>query len=133
VQGPLTQKPVISRTAGTSRYTNSRPDCSAADSVYLNAAQVAEIVQVDPKTILRWSLEDASMPVLRRGRVVRFPRERLLAWLQRQKPRSSAQGRRTVAADSAKELVSLVSASDCGSSAGGSSGATLAEQLRSDT
>ena len=87
VQGPLAQKPAISRTAGTSRYTNSRPDCSAADSVYLNAAQVAEIVQVDPKTILRWSLEDASMPVLRRGRVVRFPRERLLAWLERQEPR----------------------------------------------
>ena len=87
VQGPLAQKPAISRTAGTSRYTNSRPDCPAADSVYLNAAQVAEIVQVDPKTILRWSLEDASMPVLRRGRVVRFPRERLLAWLERHEPR----------------------------------------------
>ena len=109
VQGPLAPKPTISRPAGTSRYTNSRPDCSAAGSaagsVYLNAAQVAEIVQVDPKTILRWSLEDASMPVLRRGRVVRFPRERLLAWLQRQEPRSSAQGRRTVAGDSAKWLI----------------------------
>ena len=102
VQVPLAQKPAISRTAGTSRYTNSPPDCSAANSVYLSAAQVAEIVQVDPKTILRWSLEDASMPVLRRGRVVRFPRERLLAWLQRQEPRSSAQGGRTVAGDSAK-------------------------------
>lgn len=55
---------------------------------YLTTAQVAEIVQVDEKTILRWSLEDASMPVLRRGRVVRFPRERLLAWLERQEPRS---------------------------------------------
>ena len=55
---------------------------------YLTAAQVAKIVQVDDKTILRWSLEDASMPVLRRGRVVRFPRERLLAWLERQEPRS---------------------------------------------
>jgi excisionase family DNA binding protein len=55
---------------------------------YLTAAQVAEIVQVDEKTILRWSLEDASMPVLRRGRVVRFPRDRLLAWLERQEPRN---------------------------------------------
>jgi len=55
--------------------------------LYLTAAQVAEIVQVDSKTILRWSLEDASMPVLRRGRVVRFPRERVLAWLERQEPR----------------------------------------------
>jgi hypothetical protein len=40
----------------------------------------------------------ASMPVLRRGRVVRFPRERLLAWLERQEPRSarrSAHAQRT--------------------------------------
>jgi hypothetical protein len=29
------------------------------------------------------------MPVLRRGRVVRFPRERLLAWLARHEPRSA--------------------------------------------
>jgi excisionase family DNA binding protein len=55
--------------------------------LYLTATQAAEIVQVDQKTILRWSLEDPSMPVLRRGRVVRFPRERLLAWLERQEPR----------------------------------------------
>ena len=64
------------------------------ESLYLSASQVAEIIQVDEKTVLRWSLEDASMPVLRRGRVVRFPRERLLTWLERQEPRASAQGRR---------------------------------------
>ena len=38
---------------------------------------------LDEKTVLRWSLQDASMPVLRRGRVVRFPGERLLTWLER--------------------------------------------------
>lgn len=62
---------------------------------YLTALQVADLLQVDEKTVLRWSLQDPSMPVLRRGRVVRFPRERLLAWLERQEPRSarrSAQG-----------------------------------------
>jgi excisionase family DNA binding protein len=62
--------------------------------LYLSASQVAELIQVDEKTVLRWSLEDATMPVLRRGRVVRFPRERLLTWLERQEPRGSAQGRR---------------------------------------
>ena len=59
------------------------------EPLYLTAAQVAAVVQVDEKTISRWSLEDPSMPVLRRGRVVRFPRERLLAWLERQEPRSA--------------------------------------------
>jgi hypothetical protein len=46
------------------------------EPVYLTAMQVAELLQIDEKTVLRWSLQDASMPVLRRGRVVRFPLER---------------------------------------------------------
>lgn len=57
------------------------------DPAYLTARQVADLLQVDEKTVQRWSLQDASMPVLRRGRVVRFPRERLLVWLERQEPR----------------------------------------------
>jgi excisionase family DNA binding protein len=57
--------------------------------MYLTISQVADLLWVDEKTISRWSLEDASMPVLRRGRVVRFPRQRLLAWLERQEPRGS--------------------------------------------
>jgi excisionase family DNA binding protein len=72
-----------------------REPIKTAEPVYLTALQVAELLQVDEKTVLRWSVQDASMPVLRRGRVVRFPRERLLTWLERQEPRSarrSAQG-----------------------------------------
>jgi excisionase family DNA binding protein len=61
----------------------------APEPVYLTARQVADLVRVAEKTVLRWSLQDASMPVLRRGRVVRFPRERLHAWLDRQEPRSA--------------------------------------------
>jgi excisionase family DNA binding protein len=60
-----------------------------AQPLYLTALEVADLVQVDEKTFLRWSKQDASMPVLRRGRVVRFPRERLLAWLERQEPRAA--------------------------------------------
>ena len=59
------------------------------EPVYLTASQVADLLQVDEKTVQRWSLQDASMPVLRRGRVVRFPRERLIAWLERQEPRAA--------------------------------------------
>ena len=66
----------------------------ASDPLYLTAEQVADMLQVDPKTVSRWSLEDASMPVLRRGRVVRFPRARLLAWLERQEPRSARRSAR---------------------------------------
>jgi excisionase family DNA binding protein len=62
---------------------------NTAAPAYLTASQVAELLQVDEKTVLRWSLQDASMPVLRRGRVVRFPRERLLVWLERQEPRAA--------------------------------------------
>jgi excisionase family DNA binding protein len=66
-----------------------REQLKTAEPVYLTALQVADLLQVDEKTVLRWSLEDASMPVLRRGRVVRFPRERLLTWLERQEPRTA--------------------------------------------
>jgi excisionase family DNA binding protein len=62
---------------------------TAQEPVYLTARQVADLVRVAEKTVLRWSLQDASMPVLRRGRVVRFPRERLLTWLERQEPRAA--------------------------------------------
>ena len=71
------------------------------EPAYLTALQLADLLQVDEKTILRWSLQDATMPVLRRGRVVRFPRERLLAWLECQEPRAarrSAQAQRTSSA-----------------------------------
>src|SRR5215510_2263559 len=62
-------------------------DAAAPDPLYLTAEQVADMLQVDAKTVSRWSLEDPSMPVLRRGRVIRFHRERLMAWLERQEPR----------------------------------------------
>lgn len=58
--------------------------------VYLTPAQVAQLLAVSVKTVSRWALKDPSMPVLRRGRVVRFERGRLMTWLQRQEPRSSA-------------------------------------------
>ena len=59
---------------------------TAPEPAYLTARQVADLLRVNEKTVQRWSLQDASMPVLRRGRVVRFPRERLLVWLEPQEP-----------------------------------------------
>jgi len=64
---------------------------------YLTPAQVAEMLQVSEKSISRWALSVASMPVLRIGRIVRFERQALLAWLARKQPRASrvtAEGRR---------------------------------------
>jgi len=57
--------------------------------VYLTPQDVAELLGVKAKTVLRWSLEDASMPAFRRGKIVRFERSRLLTWLARQEPRSA--------------------------------------------
>ena len=59
------------------------PIKTAATPAYLTPAQVAELLQVSSKTVSRWALEDASMPVLRLGRVVRFPREELMRWMRR--------------------------------------------------
>jgi excisionase family DNA binding protein len=68
---------------------------SKPTAVYLTSAEVAELLHVSVKTVSRISLEDASMPVLRRGRVVRFHRERLMQWLERQEPRGSRQVAKT--------------------------------------
>jgi excisionase family DNA binding protein len=75
-----------------------REQIKTAEPAYLTALQVADLVQVDEKTVLRWSLQDGTMPVLRRGRVVRFPRERLLAWLERQEPRGARRSARSAQA-----------------------------------
>jgi excisionase family DNA binding protein len=53
-----------------------------AEPEYLTAAQVADLLQVSSKSVYRWAAEDATMPVIRIGGVVRFPRQRLLRWLR---------------------------------------------------
>jgi excisionase family DNA binding protein len=56
------------------------------DHAYLTPAQVAEMLQVSPKTITRWALQDASMPCVRLpGTVVRFEEGALLRWLERKR------------------------------------------------
>jgi excisionase family DNA binding protein len=60
---------------------------------YLTRAQVAAWLQVSLKTVSRWAA-DPSMPVLRIGGAVRFPRARLEAWVRRQE-QGPGQARRT--------------------------------------
>jgi excisionase family DNA binding protein len=55
--------------------------------MFLTVQDVAEMLQVDERTILRWAQHDASMPTIRLGRVIRFEREPLLRWLARKHPR----------------------------------------------
>lgn len=61
-----------------------------AGVAYLTADQVGELLQVSGKSIYRWAAKDASMPTLRIGATVRFPKDRLLAWLR---SREQGQGR----------------------------------------
>jgi excisionase family DNA binding protein len=63
---------------------------SDAAPLFITVEEAAQLVNVDAKTVGRWSREDATFPVLRRGRVVRVHRERYLAWLERQMPRRAA-------------------------------------------
>jgi AraC-like DNA-binding protein len=55
--------------------------------VFLTPAQVAEMLRVSEKTVSRLSREDASMPVTRIRRVIRFERDPLLRCLGRKRPR----------------------------------------------
>ena len=63
---------------------------------FLTTRDVADMLRVDERTVLRWAQRDASMPAIRLGRVVRFEREPLLRWLARKQPRAA---RRAAAAD----------------------------------
>src|SRR5712691_777957 len=56
---------------------------------FLTAREVADMLRVDERTVLRWAQHDASMPATRLGRVVRFEREPLLRWLARKQPRTA--------------------------------------------
>jgi excisionase family DNA binding protein len=49
---------------------------------YLTPDQVAERLQVSPKTVYYWARKDPSMPVVRIGHTIRFPAERLRRWLE---------------------------------------------------
>src|SRR5207245_11302835 len=56
-----------------------REPIKSAESVYLTALLVASLLQVDEKTVLRWSLEHASKQLMLRCCVVRCPFELLRA------------------------------------------------------
>lgn len=68
----------------------------------LTPAQVARLLQVSEKTLHRWAKQDASMPMLRIGRSVRFPRERLLTWLRRREQGRAQQRGRTASSITAR-------------------------------
>jgi excisionase family DNA binding protein len=64
---------------------------------YLTSRQLGDLIQVSSRTVERWALEDATMPALRVGRTLRFPRADLLRWLERR-----TQGSRTSRAAASK-------------------------------
>ncbi len=78
-----------------------------AEPIYLTASQVARLLQVHKSSVFRWAEADPSLPVLRIGGAVRFPRERLLAWL-RSREQGGAQSRKPLhAAPEARVLTAL--------------------------
>ena len=81
---------------------------SKALAAYLTPGQVADMLQLSAKSIYRLAKEDATMPMLKLGGAVRFPRERLERWLHQReqgRPRtgslSSVQPNRAVDKESA--------------------------------
>ena len=54
----------------------------APEPVYWTAKGFAAVVRASEKTVYRWMREDPSLPALRIRGLVRFPRARVLRWLQ---------------------------------------------------
>lgn len=55
---------------------------STVEPDYLTPEELAKVVKVNTKTVLRWAIADPTMPCLRYRGVVRFPRERVLLWFR---------------------------------------------------
>src|SRR5207249_2571342 len=77
------------------RETTSLAPCEPVKSAttplrYLTPKQVADLLQVNERTVLRWAQQDPSIPTIRIGKVIRFEREPLMRWLARKRPRSGA-------------------------------------------
>ena len=72
------------------RNVPARGQIKTGEPVYFTPGQVAAMLQVNERTVLRWAQQDASMPATRISRVIRFEREQLLRWLARKRPRSGA-------------------------------------------
>lgn len=64
-----------------SASSDTEPPAGPGMPIFLTAKQVADLLQVSVKSVLRWAAQDPTMPVLRIGRTVRFDRERLLRWV----------------------------------------------------
>lgn len=76
------------RGANTQATKQSRQAVGRRLPPYLTPQEIGEMLGVHPRTVLRWAVEDASMPVTRLGRrVIRFEREAFLRWLARKRPR----------------------------------------------
>jgi len=52
------------------------------EPTYLTVAEVAALLRLSPKSVYRLAAQDPTMPLLKIGGSVRWPRERLLRWLQ---------------------------------------------------
>ncbi len=70
------------------RYRAAPTSDHAPEAVYLTPDDVARLLQVHPRTVLRLAQQDATMPVTRLGtRLIRFETTALHRWLARKGPR----------------------------------------------
>jgi excisionase family DNA binding protein len=66
---------------------------AGSEPLYRTAEAVAALVSVSKATVYRWAKEHPTMPVLKIGEVVRFPKDRLLVWLRTREQGATARPR----------------------------------------
>ena len=54
---------------------------AVTEATYLTAQQLADLLVVDPATVYRLAQREPTLPTLRIGGVVRFPKADVLEWL----------------------------------------------------
>jgi excisionase family DNA binding protein len=91
---PTTPPPATDCGTATCPSPTSPGPPTMIDPGYWNADDVAKLLKVSPRTIYRWVEADPTLPALRIAGSLRFPRGRLLRWLQQReqgqtRPRSA--------------------------------------------
>ena len=67
---------------GVNRLAGPVAEAPEVAVAYLTATQVGTMLQLSAKSVYRLATADPTMPMLKLGGTVRFPRERLERWLR---------------------------------------------------
>jgi len=63
---------------------------------FLSRAEAAELLSIAPATLRSWSYQYDPPPMVKIGRLCRYPEQKLLAWVEKRARQADAAARRAI-------------------------------------